>query len=188
MDIDTVTSQSPIHLDYPGRAHISPFSSALVAPSALIIDGIPADRRRRNFASSACCRFPDELLTAIFAINHQPIPLSASPSISDQVHFEGARHIRSVSQVCNRWRAAALSTASLWASVNLSLRVGPSGVMISSSCPEEMALRLERSREGPLGSPSSPSLPYIIFESLDAVGGLWSYLSSYVLITSDAGA
>lgn len=134
-----------------------------------------AERRKRNFTYSPACRLPDELLAAIFAIDCQVISLFASSTSSEELHLARDRHIRSVSQVCNRWRAATLSSASLWSSVNISIQIGPQNTIVSSSNPEETALWLERSRSAPLDlhlrllcpiSPNNPSTRPMVVEIL----------------------
>ena len=102
-------------------------------------------RQQHNYKSAPACRLPDELLAEIFAVGYYPKP--RRDLHYDYTFAAGDRHILNVSQVCSRWRIAALSTASLWASLYICVQSSRS---IMPSYVESMALRFARSRQAPI--------------------------------------
>ncbi|KAG6828804.1 hypothetical protein H0H92_006685 [Tricholoma furcatifolium] len=71
--------------------------------------------KRRHNALSDTCRMPPEVLACIFS---QGYPDTRGDD-SDFMGFSFVRWVRGVSHICSHWRNVALSTPSLWSTINV---------------------------------------------------------------------
>ncbi|KAF8317584.1 hypothetical protein DL93DRAFT_2076655 [Clavulina sp. PMI_390] len=130
----------------------------------------PSEKQHHNFQSSPFCRLPDEILISIFEIDYysSSSPLTSTLSRHDddrQYEYgftEADSHVRKMSQVCTRWRSAALASGTLWSSVHVQIQTFPSDdPYASASAMNALKLRLARSGNAPLHMHISAPLPLL---------------------------